>query len=188
MIDTNLESLLGYNYKILKLFLDDPKRELNLAEAEKKLEISKMTIYRALERMVELGILTSYSDNYRRFYKLTDSPIILPLRLLRNVDSPLISELMKKIRSRSSLILLYGSRANGTDRKDSDWDILILSDEINIVELNSIISKLESKYNCQINIKLYTSIEFSKIKSERTPFYLEVMANKLILKGELNET
>ncbi len=188
MYDTNLESLLGYNYKILKLFLEDPTREINLAEAEKKLDISKMTIYRVLERMVELGILTSYSDNYRRFYKLIESPIILPLKLLKNVDSPIIYDLMKKVRSKSRLILLYGSRANGTDRIDSDWDILIVSNEINIVELNRIISKLESKHNCQINIKLYTSPEYARIKSEGTPFYFEVMANNLILKGELDET
>ncbi len=57
-----------------------------------------------------------------------------------------------------------------------------------IGDLRGIISKLESKHNCQINIKLYTSPEYARIKSEGTPFYFEVMANNLILKGELDET
>jgi predicted nucleotidyltransferase len=188
MYDTKLDLLFGNNYRIIKLFLNNQNTELNLAEAEKKLSISKMTIYRSLEYMVKIGILKSRSDNYRRFYKLIESPFIPILKTLRNVDSPVINKFLKKFKSKSHLILLYGSRANGTDRVDSDWDILIVSSKINIVELNQFISNLELEFDCQINVKLYSLADFEKIKAEKTPFYSEIMSNKIVLIGELDET
>lgn len=188
MRDTKLETILSKNYKILKLFIVEPESELNLASIVDKLRMNKMTVYRCLENMVKTEILKSRSDNYRRFYKLIDSPIIPGLKILANVDSQIVTEVLKNFKSKSELIILYGSRANGTDRRDSDWDFLIVSNKLNSVTINKIISELETKYDCQINIKLYTTFEYNEIKTDRTPFYSEVISNKFLLKGELNET
>ena len=188
MNDTKLEKLFKGEYKILKCFLEDPDREINLAMALKHVNMSKMTIYRILEKMEKMGLLKSRTDNYRRFYKLIDSPLIPVLKTLINLDSPIITEMLRDLKSKSHLIILYGSRANGTNRSASDWDFLVVSDELDSVILNQKVTKLEMKYDCQINVKHYTISELNKIKSEKTPFYSEVMSNKYILKGTLDET
>ncbi len=188
MYDTKLELVFKLDYKIIKLFLVEPENELNLASIVKELRMSKMTIYRSLEKLVKIGILKSHSDNYRRFYKLVESPLIPVLKILANVDSPIINEVLRKFKLNSYLIILYGSRANGTDRKDSDWDLLVVSDELDVVTINKNVSDIESKYDCQVNVKLYTTSEYNEIKNENAPFYREVMSNKFLLKGDLNET
>ena len=153
MFDTNLERTLGINYKILKLFLIEPVNEINLASVVKRSNMNKMTAYRSLEKMVKTGILRSRSDKYRKYYKLINSPIISTLKVMTNVDSPIVTNVLKNFGSRSRLIILYGSRANGTNVIDSDWDFIVVSDELNEVTINKTISDLETKYDCQINIK-----------------------------------
>lgn len=188
MHDTKLDAVFGREYKILKLFLKEPENEINLTSVVNKLKMNKMTVYRSLEKMVKAGILKSRSDNYRRFYILKDSPIIPSLKILTNIDSPIVTDVLKNFKLKSHLIILYGSRANGTNRIDSDWDFLVVSDELDPITINKNISELEAKHDCQINVKLYTIAEFNRIKNERTPFYSEVTSNKFLLKGDLNET
>jgi predicted nucleotidyltransferase len=187
MNDTRLESVLGRDYKIIKLFLIDHDREITLTEAVRELGISKMTLYRGLENLVKKGMLSSRTDNYRNFYKLRESHVNRALKVLANVESPVISNLLKGLHYKNPTILLYGSRANGSDKRDSDWDILIISDEMNPVELNKKTSEIERRFDCQLNANLLSKKEFNKIRKERTPFYLEVIMNKYVLRGDLDE-
>ena len=188
MTDTKLSRAFGNGYRILRLFLNNPNIEINLAKASESIQISKMTLYRTLENLVDAGILTSRSDNYRRFYKLIDTPLIESLKIIYNIDTPVIADILKNFKSGSKMIILYGSRANGTNRKDSDWDILIVSDKLDLISINKKISELEAKHDCQINVKLYSTIEYKEMKMERSSFYQEVISNKYLLKGDLNET
>ena len=188
MNDTSLNKVFGRNYKVIKLFLREPERELYVTEAAEKLDINKMSVYRALEDMVKAGLMKSRSDRYRKFYKLKESHLTRNLKILVNLDSPLVDGFLKKLASRTELILLYGSRATGTDGVDSDWDFLVVSDKLGVVEINKAISDLESRYGLLINVKLYTSREYRKFITGNTPFYNEVMKSKVILAGEFDET
>ena len=187
MNDTKLTKTFGRNYEILQLFLGDSGKEFYLSEAASELKINKMSVYRALEQMVEFELLESRSDNYKKFYKLRDSPLVKQLKILVNLDSQVVEYLLKKCGSKSILIILYGSRANGTDEKDSDWDFIIVSDILDIVTINKTVSNLEKRYETQINVKLYSKNEYSKVKANNTPFYQEVMTNMIILKGDTDE-
>ena len=187
MNDTKLAKIFGRNYKVLQLFLKDYSKEFYLSEAASELKINKMSVYRALEQMVECGLLESRSDNYKKFYKLKDSPLMKQLKILVNLDSQVVEYLLRKCGSKSTLIILYGSKANGTDEKDSDWDFIIVSDTVDIVTINKTVSNLEKRYETQINVKLYSKNEYSKIKVDNTPFYQEVMTNRILLRGDIDE-
>ncbi len=188
MNDTKLNKIFGRNYEILQLFLRDSGKEFYLSEAASELKINKMSVYRALEQMVECRLLESRSDNYKKFYKLKDSPLIKQLKILVNLDSQVVEYLLKKFGSKSTLIVLYGSKADGTDEKDSDWDFIIVSDTLDIVTINKTVSNLEKRFETQINVKFYSKNEYSKIKANNTPFYQEAMDNMIILKGDIDET
>ena len=84
--------------------------------------------------------------------------------------------------------MLYGSRAGGTDEVDSDWDFIVVSDELDVVGVNKSISTLDTRLGVQINVKLYTSQEYREFTDKKTPFYNEIMANRVILGGRFNET
>ena len=188
MNDTRLDRVFGRNYKVLKLFLGEPEREFYVTEAAEILNMNKMSVLRALEGMVKAGFMKSRFDNYRKFYKLRDSPMIKLLKILGNLDSLLVAEFLKKFGSKSGMIMLYGSRAEGTDVVDSDWDFIIVSNELDVVAVNRTISELEARFGVQINVKLYTSEEYVEFTEKKTPFYREVMANNVVLGGRDRES
>ncbi len=81
-------------------------------------------------------------------------------------------------------VLLYGSRARGTESKDSDWDVLVLTDYP--VDLNEeskfrdIIYDLELESGEPISIFIYSKSDW-KNKQKITPFYQNVMKEVVFL-------
>lgn len=90
--------------------------------------------------------------------------------------STLIKHAIGKIDSRAQIIL-YGSRARGTERADSDWDILILTDyPIDILKerkFRNILYDLELETGEPFSVFVYSKIEW-KTKQKITPFYVNV--------------
>ena len=72
---------------------------------------------------------------------------------------------------------LFGSRANGTNSKDSDFDILLLFTSINSNKENKIleyICDIEYKFDIFIDIKILTQNELKL----QNPFFIEEAINK----------
>ena len=89
-----------------------------------------------------------------------------------------IKKLVKE-RDSSAKIYLYGSRANGNAKKDSDWDLLILlkKDQITSEIENSItdpLYDLEFATGEIISPMIYSQKEWNT-KYSITPFYKNVM-------------
>jgi len=89
-----------------------------------------------------------------------------------------IKKLVKE-RDSSAKIYLYGSRANGNAKKDSDWDLLILlkKDQITSEIENSItdpLYDLEFETGEIISPMIYSQKEWNT-KYSITPFYKNVM-------------
>lgn len=187
MDDTKLGKIFGRNYSVLRIFLANPEKEYYLTEAATELRLNKMSLYRILERMVQHGFLESHSDNYRKYYVLKKSHLIKPLKVLVNLDSLVVDEFLRKFKFKSHSIMLYGSRADGSDLIDSDWDFIIVSDRLDLVSVNKTVAILEKNLLTRINVKVYTKEEYDDIKTKRTPFYLEIMTNNILLKGGVNE-
>lgn len=93
--------------------------------------------------------------------------------------SKIINELNKLITLKYSDFkgsYLYGSRAKGNAKEDSDIDIVALFDEINRdkdLEICGLINDLDYKYNVFIDLQTYT---LDKLK--RNPVYYDEVINK----------
>ncbi|MDA3954889.1 MAG: nucleotidyltransferase domain-containing protein [Bacteroidales bacterium] len=74
-------------------------------------------------------------------------------------------------------IILYGSRARGTERIDSDWDILILTDyPVDIVKervFRNALYDLELETEEPFSVFVYSKTEW-ETKQRITPFYVNV--------------
>lgn len=95
-----------------------------------------------------------------------------------------IVALAKKLASQDVHIFLFGSRARGNNRNDSDWDLLILLDKDGIEEADyekyfDTFTELSWKISQQINPQLYTQKDWNNISY--TPFYANVEHDKILI-------
>ena len=83
------------------------------------------------------------------------------------------------------LTLVYGSVADGSDRADSDIDLLMVSDTLSLEDAFRLVAAAESELGRTISPTVYTSGEFHRRVREGNPFLKRVLAGKhVILKGE----
>lgn len=94
-----------------------------------------------------------------------------------------IQDVAKDALPQNSTLLLYGSRARGDARKDSDWDLLILLDKQTLTFRDYDISlpfrELGWSINEEINPQVYSKKEWDA--NVFTPFYKNVEREKIIL-------
>ena len=94
-------------------------------------------------------------------------------------------EILKRIKSGianvdpNAEIYLYGSRARGDYRKDSDWDILVITSRENItfdyeLDLRDPIFDIELESGEIISLIVYSKSEWQKMKS-LSPLFINVI-------------
>lgn len=90
----------------------------------------------------------------------------------------------KRILPAGSHLWLYGSRARGDNRTNSDWDLLVLVNKHkqNILDFDHYVYPFMAmgwEIGAEINPMLYTSEEWAK--RSFTPFYHNVENDKIVL-------
>ena len=95
-----------------------------------------------------------------------------------------IREVAERVLPEDSKLYLYGSRARGDNREDSDWDLLVLLNKQRI-EPNDYdkysypFAILGWDINQYINPILYTTNNWET--KSFTPFYKNVMSDRIVL-------
>jgi uncharacterized protein len=106
---------------------------------------------------------------------------------MKNSDKKILAQIKKIIKERDPLakIYLYGSRAKGTAKSDSDWDLIILlnRDKISLEVEQGItypLYDLEFDIGEVISPLIYSEKEWNT-KYKITPFYKNVMQEGKLL-------
>lgn len=95
-----------------------------------------------------------------------------------------VAKVFHRIAPTKARAILFGSRARGEARQDSDWDILILLDKEHITpadvnEVSYPIRELGWEINEIVNPVMYTMKEWES--KSFTPFYKNVMKEGIAL-------
>ena len=81
-------------------------------------------------------------------------------------------------------VVLFGSRARGDAKKDSDWDLLILIDNLNISELEDLfrdkIYDLELETGEIISMFVYNNKDWTS-RHKLTPLYKSIKKEGVVL-------
>ena len=90
----------------------------------------------------------------------------------------------RNVMPKDATIMLYGSRARGDNRKDSDWDLLILlnKEKVTLNDIDEVeypLRELGWSIGQDINPVLYTNKEWNE--NSFTPFYKNVTEDCIIL-------
>ena len=185
MNETSLSSILSTEFKVLYLFLDDPDSERFMEELFEGSKIPKTTLKRALDKLVELDILNRRHDGYRTYFVPVRNHLLNQVKILKNLDSSVIRSSIERIGDGS--LLLYGSRAIGTNDKESDWDLLLIGDDIDARKINAAVRGIEEETGETINVMILTGDEVESMREGRSTFYLELLRSHHILRGDVDE-
>ena len=144
---------------------------------------------REAKSLVRLGLLRESKDGNRVDY-------------VANVASPLYEVLERLVEktagaevvlrdafadSPAKVVFIYGSRARGSERADSDYDLFIIGDE-GLRGVSARIQKAAEKIDVEINPYVIAPDEFNRRMKAGDHFLNDVMASaKRFLKGNEDE-
>jgi len=165
-------------WKILKLFYENRNNPIHLRDIARKIKLNESTTSVHLNNLVKSEILKIEKEaNLKKFYvnkekiseifPLFDFERIERLELLRR-DA--IKLYIQKLDKKPILLVVFGSTAKGTYRKDSDIDLLVVFPE----KYND--EKVINFVNSQTGMKLQTF----KINEEQFKEELESKKDKVI--------
>lgn len=166
--------------KILYLFHEEPMRELHEREVVRKARVSKGSANKILRKLSEIKVLNRSKRGRMVFYSLNmKNAVARQFKVLFNVYS--LNELIEEIKQDCKRIILFGSCSEGTDVKESDVDLFILTNEKNRVK--SIVNTYQ-KAGKRIAPIIVNSNEFIKLRREDKPLYDRILKGILLWESE----
>jgi predicted nucleotidyltransferase len=176
---------------VLSATLLQPEHWWYLTELARHLDVTPSSLQRELESLVHAGVLLNRRDGRRAYFKANaESPIYPELRELMNKTTgivPSLRDALKRFGERISLAILYGSVARGSERPESDMDLLIVG-KLQQIDLLPILRKLERRFRREVNVTLFSPEEFQQKRALKDHFVSSVLRGTTIaLKGTLDE-
>jgi len=174
---------------ILTLFFGNPSKKYYVRQIERLLGYSVGSISRELKKFKNDDLLLTEKAGNLVYYKLNiEHPLYEELKSIIMKSSGIVQRLKEALVSfvNIDVAFIYGSYASGEAKASSDIDIMIIGD-VESSEVVNGLTKLEIKFDREINFTLFTKEEFLEKKDE-IEFLKDIMArDKIPLIGNINE-
>jgi predicted nucleotidyltransferase len=167
---------------ILQLYFPHPEKKYYLRELEKILHFPVQNIRRELINLEKNGIFKREKSGNQVYYFLNmESPIYSDIRNIVSKTIGIENQLRDALSGVSGIkkAFIFGSFANGTQDSLSDIDIMIVGD-ISEDALIEKISRLESKFEREINYHIYSEKEFGERIKEKNSFTSKILLKPVI--------
>lgn len=163
-----LQSLLGSEAlrRAVVHFAARPASSLHFRALERRLGLSRQSLKNALDTLEALGLVTRSEDGQRVFYQAADHPGWNPLReLIRTLATPaeVIRDLLQGVQGVRAAFV-FGSAATGRMRADSDIDVFVIVDGVDLGALGIAGMEAGMLLGRTIDLKPYTS---AALRAER---------------------
>ncbi len=114
--------------RVLAYLLDSSSEELTESEDRTALELPRATAHVALRALAGQGLALERRVGRTTLYWIDDDDaLIRSLKVARAIRRAQIA--ISPVREAIDLVILYGSAAKGEDRRDSDVDILVVTED-----------------------------------------------------------
>ena len=186
-----IEEIIGSKGRValFRELFDGNERSAHIREIARKYALTAPSLMREAKALVKRGLLSEVVDGNRVDYSARrDSPLY-----------PVICELVKKTcggeamlreafaDSNDPVVFIYGSRARGDARAESDYDIFVIGNE-GLRKVTARTSKVMAELGIEVNPYVITPGEFAKRMNDGDHFLSEVMSGpKIFLKGGEDE-
>lgn len=173
------------DWKLLRIFLNNPDYSFYTKEISRKTEIGSGTVNNFLRNIHKDNILTKEIVGNVHLYRLNNElELVKQLKIFNTLlefkNYKLIEQFLKADDTIISIIL-YGSHANGENDSKSDIDVLlIVNNKTNFIK---IIQQLEEKMKKPISIQIMNISEWQTLKEKDKVFYESIIENHIVLYG-----
>jgi predicted nucleotidyltransferase len=154
--------------KIFEFFLENPMNEYHEREIVRKTSVSKGSAGKILKLLTNIGFLTREEKGRMALYRLNmKEPTVRQFKILVNTFG--LKNLVDRIKQHSSKVVLFGSCSQGTDMKDSDIDLMVITTEKE--QVKKTISEFNQKNERKIAPIVVTMNEYILMKKEDKPLH-----------------
>lgn len=155
--------------KTLDCLARDPEKEFTGAQIAKAAGISRQGAYLALKELAEQGLIYKIQKGGAYFYSAAaGNPVFKQFKVLKSITE--LAVFVEKIKVSSKKIIMYGSASRGENTAQSDYDIFVITG--NVEGAKSAVKNVKSGLNLQVLIK--TPLEWELIKEKDRVYYNEV--------------
>lgn len=176
--------------KLLHYYFTHPDTPVHLRGAVRELKEEINAVRRELNRMEEIQLLRIDQRGNRKYYTLNkEGPFIEELRGIVFKAFGLGGEILKNQKKIGTIkfAILTSSYVTGIPVGNQNVDLILIGD-INLTELNAIISEFEKKEEREVNYTVLKPTEFELRKKRRDPFVTELLlSTKLMVVGSQEE-
>ena len=159
---------------IARFFVEDTSRKAYAEEIRKATGMAKATVIKGLRQLEAFGVVRCEQKGRTKYYGLSfDSPLTKRLLLLI-----LLEELVPAFKGFDGEVYLYGSLARGEPTKESDIDLLIIT-ERSKKEAYREIHSVEGKVARKISPTIVTAIELSRMARHNKGFYKNISTDRV---------
>ena len=186
-----LDTLIGAKGKValLSALLDGKQRRVHIRELARNSGLSAPSLMREAKSLVKIGLLREERDGNRVDYLANvDSPLYAPLsELICRTTGPECALRESFAESDNDVVFIYGSRAKGNERTDSDCDVFVIGRE-GLRKTAARVGEVANRIGIEVNPYVMATKEFKQRLSVGDHFLSEVMASpKIFLKGDEDE-
>ncbi|KKP80170.1 MAG: hypothetical protein A2271_03725 [Candidatus Moranbacteria bacterium RIFOXYA12_FULL_35_19] len=161
--------------KILAFICENVGEEFQEKEISKKTGVKKSAVNLALHLLVRNKLISHRKIGRSSLYRAdVKNNLIREMKILLNILA--LEPLVEKLRLESIKIILFGSFASGTNKKDSDIDLFILTN--NLKNVRKIINN--SFFVEKIQLIAKTPIEMIKINKNKPLLFQEIEKGRVL--------
>lgn len=153
---------------LFEFFLSDPMQDYHEREVVRKTHVSKGSANKILRLLADLDFLVRERRGRMVFYRLNvKEPTVRQFKAFVNVYA--LKHLVDILKQNSRRIILFGSCSQGTDVKESDLDLFVLTSEKAYVRHK--IGQFNRKSERKVAPIIVDANEFANLKKEDSPLY-----------------
>ncbi|OGY44074.1 MAG: hypothetical protein A2729_00025 [Candidatus Buchananbacteria bacterium RIFCSPHIGHO2_01_FULL_39_14] len=177
------------NLNVLKLFVDNKDKSFTIKHAAATLNINYRIAYEEIMKLeaekliniIKYGNANVCRFNYKYSSKIIEIEEVRKNELFKNKDIKLIYKRIREIKNSFYCLILFGSYANKKNKKSSDIDICLVTDN---EQIHKQVSSLIEITPLNIHLQEFNTIQFiSMLKSKEFNVGNEIIKNNIVLHG-----
>lgn len=178
--------------QVLGLLFGNPEKSYYAKEIVRHAGVGIGAVQRELEKLSAVGLLTVTRIGNQKHYQANEtSPIFTELRGIVRKSfglADVLAEALSEVSDRISVAFIYGSIAKGSDKADSDIDIMLVSDNLGYADVMELFTETEALLGRAISPAIYTMKELRQKIATDNSFVTRVLnQDKVFLVGGDND-